>query len=123
MNAEGWYVITRAQLLAAGFDLGGDTRMLQLFAEGVEQPIAIIEKRSGPFIAADSIEFYGTGIDTPFSGTRVYWLSPRIAVRKADSGIECAGFGRVGSGELLVVGYFGAADYLFCGFAEWSECR
>lgn len=74
VNAEGWYVIARAQLLAAGFDLGGDTRMLQLFAEGVEQPIAIIEKRSGPFIAADSIEFYGTGIDTPFSGTRVYWL-------------------------------------------------
>jgi len=74
INAEGWYVITRAQLAAAGFAFGGDTRMLQLFAEGVEQPIAIIGKQTGPITAGDAIAFYGTGIDTPFSGTRVYWL-------------------------------------------------
>ncbi|MGA7854523.1 MAG: C25 family cysteine peptidase, partial [Candidatus Acidiferrales bacterium] len=74
VNTEGWYEVTRAQLLAAGFELGGDTRTLQLFAKGVEQPIAIIGKRIGPLTAADAIEFYGTGIDTPFSGTRVYWL-------------------------------------------------
>jgi hypothetical protein len=29
---------------------------------------------SGPLGPNDSIEFYGTGIDTPFSDTRVYWL-------------------------------------------------
>jgi uncharacterized repeat protein (TIGR01451 family) len=74
VSAEGWYVITRAQLAAAGFAFGGDTRMLQLFAEGVEQPIAIMGKHVGPITAGDAIAFYGTGIDTPFSGTRVYWL-------------------------------------------------
>jgi uncharacterized repeat protein (TIGR01451 family) len=93
VNAEGWYVVTRAQLLAAGFELSGDTRMLQLFAEGVEQPIAIVGKRSGAFTAADSIEFYGTGIDTPFSGTRVYWLihGPQFGKRIPVSGLQGSG--------------------------------
>ncbi len=74
VNAEGWYVVTRAQLAAAGFAFGSDTRMLQLFAEGVEQPIAIIGRHSAPSATGDGIAFYGTGIDTPFSSTRVYWL-------------------------------------------------
>ncbi len=93
VNTEGWYVVTRAQLLAAGFDLGGDTRTLQLFAEGFEQPIAIIGKRSGAFSAADSIEFYGTGIDTPFSGTRVYWLihGSQFGKRIPVSGLQGSG--------------------------------
>ncbi len=29
---------------------------------------------NGPLAPNDFIEFYGTGIDTPFSDTRVYWL-------------------------------------------------
>jgi uncharacterized repeat protein (TIGR01451 family) len=93
VNAEGWYAVTRAQLQAAGFDLGGDTHTLQLFAEGVEQPIAIIGKRPGAFSAADSIEFYGTGIDTPFSGTRVYWLihGSQFGKRIPVSGLQGSG--------------------------------
>ncbi len=74
VNSEGWYVVTRAQLAAAGFDFGGDARMLQLFAEGVEQPMAIIGKQNGAMPPGEALAFYGTGIDTPFSGTRVYWL-------------------------------------------------
>jgi uncharacterized repeat protein (TIGR01451 family) len=73
VRAEGWYAITGAQLMAAGFE-AGDSRRLQLYAEGVQQPIVVTSKRSGNFEPADSIEFYGTGIDTPFSDTRVYWL-------------------------------------------------
>ena len=34
----------------------------------------ILGRQFGPLGPNDSIEFYGTGIDTPFSGTRVYWL-------------------------------------------------
>ena len=67
-------MVTRAQLAAAGFDFGGDARMLQLFAEGVEQPMAIIGKQNGAMPPGEALAFYGTGIDTPFSGTRVYWL-------------------------------------------------
>lgn len=101
VNAEGWYEVTRAQLIAAGFELGGDPRMLQLFAEGVEQPIAIVGKRLGPFTAADAIEFYGTGIDTPFSGTRVYWLihGSQFGKRIPVSGLQ--GSGASGAGSFL----------------------
>jgi hypothetical protein len=73
VQAEGWYAVTGAQLAAAGFE-AGDARRLQLYAEGVQQAVLISTKQSGKFGANDSIAFYGTGIDTPFSGTRVYWL-------------------------------------------------
>ncbi len=81
VNAEGWYVVTRAQLAAAGFDPGSDARTLQLFAEGVEEPMAILGQQGSYFGNNGAIAFYGTAIDTPFSGTRVYWL-----VRGSQSG-------------------------------------
>lgn len=74
ITSEGWYRITRNQLVAAGMEPFADARMLQLYSEGVEQPLLILGNASGPLRANDSIEFYGTGIDTPFSATRVYWL-------------------------------------------------
>ncbi len=74
VTSEGWYQVTRNQLVAAGLPPGADARSLQLYAEGVEQPMLILGRQSGPLGPNDSIEFYGTGIDTPFSGTRVYWL-------------------------------------------------
>jgi len=74
VTEEGWYRVTRAQLLAAGLDSDGDVRSLQLYAEGIEQPMLILGEQERRFGANESIEFYGTGIDTPYSGTRVYWL-------------------------------------------------
>jgi uncharacterized repeat protein (TIGR01451 family) len=74
VRSEGWYRVTGAQLVAAGLDPPADARDLQLFAEGVEQPMTILGEQSGPLGPNDSIEFYGTGIDTPFSDARVYWL-------------------------------------------------
>ena len=74
VTSEGWYQVSRNQLVASGLPPGADARTLQLYAEGIEQPILILGKQSGPLGSNDSIEFYGTGIDTPFSGTRVYWL-------------------------------------------------
>jgi uncharacterized repeat protein (TIGR01451 family) len=73
IRAEGWYSVSGAQLAAAGFD-AGDSRTLQLYAEGLEQPMRILGKQNGKLGPNDSIAFYGTGIDTPFSDTRVYWL-------------------------------------------------
>jgi len=71
---EGWYQVSVAQLVASGLEPNADARTLQLYAEGVEQPMLILGRQAGPLGPNDSIEFYGTGIDTPFSGTRVYWL-------------------------------------------------
>jgi uncharacterized repeat protein (TIGR01451 family) len=73
VEQEGWYHVTFAQLYAAGLDSNIDTRSLHLYAEGVEQPM-LITRPSGPVSPTDAIEFYGSGIDTPYSGTRVYWL-------------------------------------------------
>ena len=74
VQSEGWYQVTQPQLVAAGLDANADARTLKLYAEGVEQPLLILGRQAGPLGPNDSIEFYGTGIDTPFSGTRVYWL-------------------------------------------------
>ena len=74
VQGEGWYQVSKAQLVAAGLDPNADARTLHLYAEGIEQPMLILGRQTGPLGPNDSIEFYGTGIDTPFSGTRVYWL-------------------------------------------------
>jgi uncharacterized repeat protein (TIGR01451 family) len=73
---EGWYQITQPELLKAGLDPNVDPASLQLFAEAVEQPMQITGATGGPggFGPQAAINFYGTAIDTLYSGTRVYWL-------------------------------------------------
>jgi uncharacterized repeat protein (TIGR01451 family) len=72
VDQEGWYSVPFTQLYAAGLDPNIDPRTLHLYAEGVEQALLVSSVSSG--VASPDIEFYGTGIDTPFSGTRIYWL-------------------------------------------------
>ncbi len=64
---EGFYRVTRAQLETAGFNVNSPSANWRLFMEGVEQAIIV-----GP--TDDYIEFYGKGMDTPESDTRVYYL-------------------------------------------------
>jgi hypothetical protein len=73
---EGWYRVAQPDLVKAGLDPNVDPRSLGLFAEAVEQPIQITGATAGPggFGPQAAIHFYGTGIDTLYSGTRVYWL-------------------------------------------------
>jgi Peptidase family C25 len=73
IRADGWYRVTQSQMSAAGFDVNGDARNLQLFAEGVEQSITG-SRDSGAMSANDFIEFWGRGLDTPTTDTRIYWL-------------------------------------------------
>ncbi len=76
VKREGWHRVTQPELIAAGLDPNVDPTLLHLYAEGVEQPINITGASAGPggFGPQAAIEFYGTGIDTPYTGTRVYWL-------------------------------------------------
>ncbi len=79
---EGWYRVTQPELVKAGFNPSVDPASLHLYAEAVEQPIQITGATAGSngFGPQAAINFYGTGIDTVFSGTRVYWLvSERVA--------------------------------------------
>ncbi len=73
---EGWHQVTQPELVKAGLNPNVDPAFLHLYAEAVEQPIAITgaSAGSGGFGPNAALEFYGTGIDTPYSGTRVYWL-------------------------------------------------
>lgn len=73
VDHEGWYSVPFSQLVSAGLSPNTNTGSLHLFAEGVEQPINLTA--SGTLGGTTgALEFYGTGIDTPFSADRVYWL-------------------------------------------------
>jgi hypothetical protein len=71
---EGWYRVTQLELAALGVDTRINPRMLQLFVDGRELPIVVQGEQDGSFDPADSVEFYGIGIDSPFTDSRVYWL-------------------------------------------------
>ena len=74
VDQEGWYHVPLSELFAAGLNPNADLRSLHLYAEGIEQPLLLLGHGSGSRSPNDAIEFYGTGIDTPFSATRIYWL-------------------------------------------------
>jgi uncharacterized repeat protein (TIGR01451 family) len=74
---EGWYQVTQPELVKAGLDPNVDPALLHLYAEAIEQPIKIMGALVGPggFGPQAAIAFYGTGIDTSYTGTRIYWLA------------------------------------------------
>jgi uncharacterized repeat protein (TIGR01451 family) len=76
VDHEGWYHVSQPQLVAAGLSPFVNPASLRLYAEGIEQPILITGSRngSGGFGSGAAIEFYGTGVDTPYANQRVYWL-------------------------------------------------
>ena len=74
VRSEGWYRVTQPELLRAGLNEKINPQSLRLFADGIEQPILVTGESDGSFDSGDSIEFYGMGLDTPSTDTRVYWL-------------------------------------------------
>ncbi|HJQ22593.1 MAG TPA: C25 family cysteine peptidase [Blastocatellia bacterium] len=70
---EGWYKVTQPEMVAAGFDVSGDPRFLQLFVNGAQVPIKVVSAGNA-FDASSAIEFYGMGLDTAVTDARVYWL-------------------------------------------------
>jgi uncharacterized repeat protein (TIGR01451 family) len=76
VRREGWHRITQPELVKSGLDPTVDPALLHLYAEAIEQPIQITGATAGPggFGPQAAINFYGTGINTVFSGTRIYWL-------------------------------------------------
>jgi hypothetical protein len=74
VTQEGWYSISQAELLAAGFSSSVDPRKLQVYADGRPQAIYVKGQEDGRFNSTDTLEFYGQGIDSAFSNSRIYWL-------------------------------------------------
>ena len=74
VREEGWYRVDYAALVAAGLNPSANPRTLRLFADGQEQALLVRDGGNGRFDPGDSIEFYGQGVDTVWTDTRVYWL-------------------------------------------------
>ncbi len=85
VSREGWYRVTQQELVAAGLDSKVNPRFLQLFVDGREVPITVQGEEDGKLDPADSVGFYGVGLDAASSNTRVYWLA---AGTRAGSRIE-----------------------------------
>ncbi|MEW6208940.1 MAG: C25 family cysteine peptidase, partial [Acidobacteriota bacterium] len=74
IKQTGWHRITQPELVAAGLSPAANPRLLQLFVDGKQQRIEVKGEEDGRFDSTDSIEFYGVGLDTPSTDTRIYWL-------------------------------------------------
>jgi len=74
VKQEGWYRVSQPQLVAAGISPNVDPSRLQLFVDGQELAIIVNGDKDRKFDPSDSIEFYGIGLDTPYTDSRTYWL-------------------------------------------------
>ncbi len=74
IKQTGWYSVSQAELVAAGFDASVNPRNLQLFVDGKQVSIRVTGEQDGTFDTADAVEFYGLGLDSPYTGSHVYWL-------------------------------------------------
>jgi hypothetical protein len=69
-----WYRVAQAELIKSGLDPKADPRTLRLFVDGIELPIFVAGETDGSLDASDAVEFYGLGLNTPSTDTRIYWL-------------------------------------------------
>jgi MYXO-CTERM domain-containing protein len=74
VQGDGWSRVSGGQLHAAGLAVDADVNALQLFADGVEQPIRMIGNGDATLDDGEALEFYGIGRDTLWTDTRTYWL-------------------------------------------------
>ena len=66
VNHDGWYLVSAAQLTAAGFDVNTNRANWQLYANAAEVPAKVGDD--------GSIEFFGRGVDTLATDKQVYYL-------------------------------------------------
>ncbi len=74
VKQTGYYHLSGQDLVQAGLDPTTDPRLLQLFVDGRQLPIAIKGNQDGRLDSSDAVEFYGLGTDSPFSEAHIYWL-------------------------------------------------
>ncbi|MEA2465815.1 MAG: hypothetical protein QOJ98_3562, partial [Acidobacteriota bacterium] len=74
VTTAGWVSVKKRDLVAAGYDPGTNSRTLAVFTDGQEIAVDVRDGGDNKFDADDTVEFFGTGIDTPTSGGRVYFI-------------------------------------------------
>ena len=71
VRAAGWYHVDASTLTAAGMPAYVNPLTLRLFVHGAEQALQVTQQAG----VVRAIEFYGTGVDTAWADTQVYWLT------------------------------------------------
>ena len=74
VRQDGWTRAGGDELLAAGLDPAVDPDRLVLYGDGVEVPIDVVGGDDGRLDPGDAVEWYGQGLDTVSTDTRVYYL-------------------------------------------------
>jgi Peptidase family C25 len=72
---SGVYRVPAEQLFTSGIPVGADVSAVQLWTSGVPVSFRAITADGAHLQPGDAIEFYGRGIDTRYSGTRLYWVT------------------------------------------------
>ncbi|MEK6301611.1 MAG: FG-GAP-like repeat-containing protein [Acidobacteriota bacterium] len=91
IKGEGWYRVTRQELLSAGLDPKTDPRNLQLYLEGREQAMLVSGEEDASLDQKDAIEFYATGQNVAYTDAHTYWLvsgkqpGKRVSITKSDA--------------------------------------
>ncbi|MDA2911876.1 C25 family cysteine peptidase, partial [Nitrospiraceae bacterium AH_259_D15_M11_P09] len=111
--AEGWYRVDQPALVAAGLDPAVDPRLLQLYVDGREVPLVVTGEQDHRFDPWDTIEFYGLGMDTPWTGARTYWL-----IEGSHSGLRMGQVPGVGLGQGNAAEKAAPASFPFT--VEWA---
>ncbi|MEW6130643.1 MAG: C25 family cysteine peptidase [Acidobacteriota bacterium] len=100
VKREGFYRVTAAELAAAGFELKADARYLQLYADGRQIPINVVNDKEGRLSA---IEFYGSGLNTVYTDQRVYWLVAGAQPGLRIAQVKSAGYPTIAQSFLYTV--------------------
>jgi hypothetical protein len=74
VKQEAWYRVSQQDLVAAGLSTTADARNLQLYVDGRQVPMVVNGESDGKLDPSDSVEFYGVGLNSAVTNTRVYWL-------------------------------------------------
>ncbi len=96
VREEGWYQVTQPDLVAAGLDPGADPRSFRLVAGGQPVGLRVLGAEDGRFDPQDRVEFYGLGLETPWTGQRTYFLEWG---RTASTGGSATGIGQIPRGK------------------------
>ena len=76
---------------------------------------------AGQFTATDSIEFYATGLDTPYTDTRVYWLTAGVELGQRIQVAGNPGGGGSRAGQVPVHGATQGSQHLFRGLKNGDK--
>ncbi len=91
VKQDAWYRLSAGELFAAGLSRNVDARFLQMWVDGAELPIIVSTNVDGHFDDTSSIDFYGRGLDTRLTDTRIYYLTTGASLGKRIPQVQEAG--------------------------------